>query len=132
MINSVVLVGRLTKDVQTRKTTGGISKAEFTVACDRIGTGADFISCVAWRQPADFIGQYGKKGNLVGVRGSITTRSYDKDGVKRYVTEVTADNVRLLSGKSEGEPTRTETAQEQPENEPWGVLVTYEPDDLPF
>lgn len=123
MINNVVLVGRLTKDVQTRKTTGGISKAEFTVACDRIGTGADFISCVAWRQPADFIGQYGKKGNLVGVRGSITTRSYDKDGVKRYVTEVTADDVRLLQSKNEATPTETEKPQEWPE---------ISPDELPF
>ena len=123
MINNVVLVGRLTKDVQTRKTTGGISKAEFTVACDRIGTGADFISCVAWRQPADFIGQYGKKGNLVGVRGSITTRSYDKDGRRIYVTEVTADDVRLLQSKNEATPTETEKPQEWPE---------ISPDELPF
>lgn len=117
MINSVVLVGRLTKDVQVRKTTGGVSKSEFTVACDRIGTGADFISCVAWRQPADFIGQYGKKGNLVGVKGSITTRSYDKDGRRIYVTEVTADDVKLFSRSNEATPTETETAPETPENE---------------
>ena len=123
MINSVVLVGRLTKDVQVRKTTGGVSKSEFTVACDRIGNGADFISCVAWRQPADFIGQYGKKGNLVGVRGSITTRSYDKDGVKRYVTEVTADDVKLFPRSNEPTPTETEKPQEWPE---------ISPDELPF
>ena len=93
------------------------------MACDRIGTGADFISCVAWRQPADFIGQYGKKGNLVGVRGSITTRSYDKDGRRIYVTEVTADDVRLLQSKNEATPTETEKPQEWPE---------ISPDELPF
>lgn len=117
MINSVVLVGRLTKDVQVRKTTGGVSKSEFTVACDRIGNGTDFISCVAWRQPADFIGLYGKKGSLVGVKGSITTRSYEKDGVRRYVTEVTADDVKLFPRSNEGTPAETETAPETPENE---------------
>lgn len=130
MINRAVLVGRLTKDPDYRKTTGGISKTQFTLACDRIGEGADFISCVAWRQPADFLGMHGKKGNMVGVDGRISTRTYEKDGRTVYVTEVTADNVRLLSGKNEGESTRTETPQEQPENEPWSV--TYAPEELPF
>ena len=72
MINRVVLVGRLTKDVEVRKSASQLSVANFTVACDRRskGTGdnqqsADFINCVVWRQPADFLGQYGKKGSLI-------------------------------------------------------------------
>ena len=122
MINRTVLVGRLTKDIQTKKTTGGVSKAEFTVACDRAGEGADFINCVAWRQPADYLGQYGRKGNLIGVDGRISTRSYEKDGRRIYVTEVTVDNVKLLSGKNEGTPAGFEMAPETPENEPEDLL----------
>ena len=107
MINRVVLVGRLTKDVEVRKSASQLSVANFTIACDRRskGTGenqqsADFINCVVWRQPADFLGQYGKKGSLVGVDGRIQTRSYEKDGHTVYVTEVIADNVRLLESKA--------------------------------
>ena len=107
MINRTVLVGRLTKDPEVRKTQSGISCAMFTVACDRnrkkdensSEPTADFISCVAWRQPADFLGQYAHKGSLVGVDGRIQSRSYDKDGQRVYVTEVVADQVRLLESK---------------------------------
>ena len=108
MINRAVLVGRLTRDVEVRKTQSGISCAMFTVACDRNRKKdensneptADFISCVAWRQPADFLGQYAHKGSLVGVDGRIQTRTYEKDGQRIYMTEVVADQVRLLETKS--------------------------------
>lgn len=108
MINRAVLVGRLTRDVEVRKTQSGISCAMFTVACDRNRKKdensneptADFISCVAWRQPADFLGQYAHKGSLVGVDGRIQTRTYEKDGQRIYMTEVVADQVRLLEAKS--------------------------------
>ena len=108
MINRTVLVGRLTKDPEVRKTQSGISCAMFTVACDRNRKKgensneptADFISCVAWRQPADFLGQYAHKGSLVGVDGRIQTRTYEKDGQRIYMTEVVADQVRLLESKS--------------------------------
>ena len=107
MINSVVLVGRLTKDVEVRKTTSGLSLAQFTVACSRrFSRGennqqqADFINCVAWRQTADFLSSYAKKGNLVGVEGRLQTRTYDdKDGKRVYVTEVVCDNVQLLESR---------------------------------
>lgn len=131
MINRVVLVGRLARDPDMRKTSGGITKTTFTVACDKRGQGADFISCVAWRQPADFIGTYGKKGNVVGVDGSLTTRQYEKDGRTVYATEVTADNVRLFSGKNEGEPTEKGMAQETRENGPWSKY-DVDPEKLPF
>ena len=107
MINRAVLVGRLTRDVDVRKTQSGISCAMFTVACDRNRKKdensneptADFISCVAWRQPADFLGQYAHKGSLVCVDGRIQTRTYEKDGQRIYMTEVVADQVRLLESK---------------------------------
>lgn len=108
MINRAVLVGRLTRDVEVRKTQSGISCAMFTVACDRNRKKdensneptADFISCVAWRQPADFLGQYAHKGSLVGVDGRIQTRTYEKEGQRIYMTEVVADQIRLLESKS--------------------------------
>jgi len=108
MINRVVLVGRLTKDVEVRKTGTGLSVASFTVACDRRQSRdsqgqntADFINCVAWRGTADFLGQYARKGALVGVEGRIQTRNYDgQDGRKVYVTEVVCDNVQLLESKA--------------------------------
>lgn len=111
MINRVVLVGRLTKDVEVRKTQSGLSVASFTVACDRNRRAqdnsqqtADFINCVAWRQSADFLGQYAHKGALIGVDGRIQTRSYDRnDGTKVYVTEVVCDSVQLLESKSQSQ-----------------------------
>ena len=108
MINRVVLVGRLTKDVQVRKTQSNLSVASFTIAVDRRPSqgqqgqqSADFINCVAWRQAAEFLGSYARKGALVGAEGRIQSRSYDdKDGRKVYVTEVVCDNVQLLESKS--------------------------------
>ncbi|MCH4207362.1 MAG: single-stranded DNA-binding protein [Solobacterium sp.] len=117
MINRVVLVGRLTKDVEVRKTQSGLSVASFTVACDRRFSShnqqeqgqsnqptADFINCVAWRQSADFLGSYARKGAMVGVEGRIQTRNYnDKDGKKVYVTEIVCDNVSLLESRSQSQ-----------------------------
>ena len=105
MINNVVLVGRLTKDVELRKTNSNISVCSFTLACNRRfqsqqgGQSADFINCIAWRQSADFLAKYASKGSIVGVEGRITTRSYDnQSGQKVYVTEVTCDSVQLIGG----------------------------------
>ena len=126
-INSVVLVGRLTKDVEVRKTTAGISYARFTVACDRRFSSnrdqnnanqptADFISCVAWRQSADFLGTYGRKGSMVGVNGSIQTGSYvDRDGKKVYTTDVLCDRVQLLEsrGSSQGQTSSYQAPEPQ-------------------
>ena len=109
MINRVVLVGRLTKDIELRKTSSNISTCTFTLACNRRytssnnnGPTADFINCVAWRQSADYLAQYASKGAVVGVEGRITTRSYDGQNGKVYVTEVTCDNVTLIGGNRNG------------------------------
>ena len=108
MINKVVLVGRLTKDIELRKVGDNISVCTFTVACNRRYSGnnnnqnnADFINCVAWRQSADFLKNYASKGSIVGVEGSIQTRSYQNNqGQTVYVTEVLADSVQLIGGRS--------------------------------
>ena len=106
MINRVVLVGRLTRDPELRKTQSGTSVCSFTMAVGcRVSTqgqpDADFINCVAWNKTADLMTQYLHKGSLIGLEGRIQTRSYDdKDGNKRYITEVIADNVEFLGSKS--------------------------------
>lgn len=150
MINSVVLVGRLTKDIELRKTQSGLSVASFTVACDRRLSqeqknngeqSADFISCVAWRGSADFLGKYARKGDTVGVEGRLQTRSYDRDGQRMYVTEALANSVNLLHSKQTAQP------QEQASYEPQATQapkpqqmsdfdylpnVEVSSDDLPF
>ena len=106
-MNKIILVGRLTRDPELRSTSMGISTANFTVAVNRNFKNkdgqydADFISCVAFRNTADFVSKYFKKGNLISLDGRIQTRNYDaQDGTKRYVTEVIADNVSFLGGRS--------------------------------
>ncbi|MBR4470713.1 MAG: single-stranded DNA-binding protein [Erysipelotrichaceae bacterium] len=106
-INSVTLVGRITKDIDLRKTSSNTSVCNFTVAVDRRfqsqqanGQSADFINCIAWRQSADFLAQYAGKGTVVGVEGRIQTRSYDGPNGKVYVTEVVADNVQIISNRT--------------------------------
>lgn len=113
MINRVVLVGRLVRDPELKKSSGGYSICRFTIACDRRGGGqnkqADFINCVVWRQGANFLTQYGAKGLLTGVTGSIQTHSYiDNTGRTVYVTEVLCDEIRLLEYKN-----KKQTAQNQ-------------------
>lgn len=160
MINRVVLVGRLTRDVEVRKTASGLSVATFTVACDRrVARGqdgnnqqsADFISCVAWRQAADFLGSYARKGALVGVEGRIQTRNYDRDGQKVYVTEIVCDTVNLLESKSQSQSRAQnsgyqDNSYQQPYSQPKpsvnddfvsddfgaGIGMDISSDDLPF
>ena len=160
MINRVVLVGRLTRDVEVRKTASGLSVATFTVACDRrMARGqdgnnqqsADFISCVAWRQAADFLGSYARKGALVGVEGRNQTRSYDRDGQKVYVTEIVCDTVNLLESKSQSQSraqnsSYQDNSYQQPYSQPKpstnddfvsddfgaGIGMDISSDDLPF
>ena len=160
MINRVVLVGRLTRDVEVRKTASGLSVATFTVACDRrVARGqdgnnqqsADFISCVAWRQAADFLCSYAHKGALVGVEGRIQTRNYDRDGQKVYITEVVCDTVNLLESKSQSQSRAQnsgyqDNSYQQPYSQPKpsvnddfvsddfgaGIGMDISSDDLPF
>ena len=107
MLNSVILMGRLTADPELRTTTGGNSVTSFTVAVDRQykqgdERQADFINCVAWRNTADFVTTYFKKGQMIALQGRIETRNYeDKNGNKRVAVEVIADNVSFCGGKAE-------------------------------
>ena len=115
-INHVTLVGRLVRDVELRKTNSNTSVCSFTVAVDRRfksqqgGQDADFISCIAWRQSAEFLAKYAGKGAIVSVEGRIQTRNYDNaSGQKVYVTEVVADSVQLISGSKNTSDTSNQT-----------------------
>lgn len=102
MINNVVLMGRITKDLEPRQTQNGKIKLSFTVAVDR-GYGdnkqTDFINCVAWEKRAQFIDKYFHKGSLIALTGSIKTGSYEKDGRTIYTTEVWVDEASFTGEK---------------------------------
>lgn len=102
-INSCVIVGRLTKDVQERRTQNGTPVVSFTLAVDRRKKedGADFIPCIAWDKSAETIAKYVHKGDLFGVTGYIQTRSYEKDGRMNYFTEVVTTSFQFLERKRE-------------------------------
>lgn len=106
MINSVTLVGRLTKNPEIRTTPSGIEVGNFTLAVNRTFTNqqgereADFINCIVFRKQAVNVNQYLSKGKLAGIVGRLQTRSYEnKEGKKVFVTEVVCDNVQFLEPK---------------------------------
>ena len=116
MINNVTLVGRITKDPELRKTTNDKSTVSFTLACNRKFTQqdnaqqADFINCVAWRQGAEFMANYVKQGDMLGVEGRIQTRSYkDQNDKTVYVTEVVCDSVQILAKKQNTQEANVQT-----------------------
>lgn len=138
-MNKVILIGRLTKDVELKITPNQTQFCGFTIAVDRRFKDAngqrqaDFISCLAWRQTAVFIQKYFKKGSRIGVVGSIQTRSYDdQNGQKHFVTEVVVEEVEFVesNNKSEEQPqpqlqaaepvqnTSTQTVPVQPQEAP--------------
>ncbi|MBM7617645.1 single-strand DNA-binding protein [Weissella uvarum] len=116
MINRVVLVGRLTRDVELRYTTSGTAVGSFTLAVNRQFTNAsgereaDFINCVIWRKSAENFANFTSKGSLVAVEGRIQTRNYEnQQGQRVYVTEVVVDNFSLLESRAESEQRRNST-----------------------
>lgn len=104
MINSTVLVGRLTKDLELQYTSSNIAVCKFTLAVNRKykKDETDFIQCVAWKQSAENMVKYVGKGSLIGIEGHIQTGSYDnKEGVRVYTTEIVADSVQFLEPKKD-------------------------------
>ena len=112
MLNHIVIMGRLTRDPELRRTGSGIAVASFTVAVDRDFGGrdggekeTDFIDCVAWRHTGEFVSKYFTKGSMIVVSGRLQIRGWtDKDGNKRRTAEVVADNCYFGESKrgSEG------------------------------
>ncbi|MBR4073473.1 MAG: single-stranded DNA-binding protein [Clostridia bacterium] len=108
MFNLVVLTGRLTADPELKTTPNGISVTSFSIAVSRRYRAgeeaqADFINIVCWRQTAEFVSKYFKKGSMIGIEGSIQTRRYvDKNGNNRTAFEVVANNVQFVESKRDG------------------------------
>ena len=108
-MNLVVIIGRMTKDVELRKTASGKSVASFTLAVNKDfrneqgGYDADFIDCVAFEQKAETISKYVHKGDRFAVIGKLATRSYEKDGRKVKVTEVKVTEFGFLESKKQTE-----------------------------
>lgn len=120
MLNRIILIGRLTRDPELRYTPAGVAVTQFTLAVDRNFTGqngereADFIPVVTWRQLAETVANYTKKGRLVAVEGRIQVRNYENNEGKRvYVTEVIADNVRFLESQSSNNGQNTGSSTQQ-------------------
>ncbi|MGX7394007.1 single-stranded DNA-binding protein [Carnobacterium mobile] len=145
MINRVVLVGRLTKELDLRYTGNGTAVGSFTMAVNRQFTNqkgereADFINCVIWRKSAENMAKYTKKGSMVGLEGRIQTRSYDdKDGKRVYVTEVVVDSFSLLdtkqanSGTSTGQQTNTQQQNQSSTTSNYGTNNNYQKQSDPF
>ena len=142
-MNKAILVGRLTKDPELKTTGSGVSVCSFTLAINRRfknaegNYDADFINCVAWRQQAEFISKYFSKGRMVGICGSIQTRTYDReDGQRVYVTEVVADEVSFVDSKSQSDSAPTTPAVNNNTANSFGADDGFIPmpadDDLPF
>lgn len=157
-MNKVILIGRLTADPELRQTQSGVSSCKFTVAVNRKfkneHTGeydADFITCVAWRQTAEFVSRYFSKGKMIALEGTLRTGKYqDKNhpDITHYTTDVYVENVEFVGGKNEnggGQNTtyqqpRQQTAPQQPApenaNMSYGSLDGYEEllneEDMPF
>ena len=110
MINRVVLVGRMTRDPELRRTPQGDAVTSFTLAVNRNFTSrdgqqqADFINCVVWRKSAENVERYCSKGSLVGVEGRIQTRSYENSqGQKKYIVEVISGVVQFMETRAVNE-----------------------------
>ncbi|MEY8462490.1 single-stranded DNA-binding protein [Streptococcus merionis] len=129
MINNVTLVGRMTRDAELRFTPSNQAVATFTLAVNRNFKNqngereADFINCVIWRQAAENLANWAKKGALIGITGRIQTRNYENEqGQRVYVTEVVVENFQFLGSR----------AQQQGQGDAAQGGFDISDDDLPF
>ena len=137
MLNVICVMGRLTADPEVKQTPNGVSVATFTIACERsyVKAGAqretDFFDVVAWRGTGEFVGKFFRKGQLIAVNGSLQTRMYeDKNGNRRKVHEIVADNVHFAEAKNDKRPeAKSEKALDVDPNE---FDVIESDDSLPF
>ena len=141
MINNVTLVGRLTKDVELKYTPSNVANVSFTLAANRTLKNAngereaDFINIVIWRQAAENLANWVKKGQLIGITGRIQTRNYENgQGQRVYVTEVVADNFQMLESRNQQQEQQQAKPQQAKQPDPFagGVPMDLNDDDLPF
>lgn len=139
-MNDCNFTGRLTAVPELKTTNSGLSVCSFTLAVKRpkVKDTTDFLNFVAWRQNAEYLCKYGKKGNLVGVSGVATSRAYeDKNNNKRVAFEIVVNDLELLSNGTQGESKQTPTESGEMQNSPFSAQsVAFEEmtgdDELPF
>lgn len=138
MINSVTIVGRMTKDVDLRYTANGKAVGNFTIAANRPFKNAqgeneaDFINCTAWGKQAENLANYMGKGSQIGVTGRIQTRTFEnKEGKTVFVTEVVADQVAFLESKKSSGQSSNQSQQSNPIADA-GQPVDIDDSSLPF
>lgn len=149
MLNHIVIMGRMTRDPELRRTGNGTAVASFTLAVDRDFTGkdggekeTDFIDCVAWRGTGEFVSKYFTKGRMACVSGRLQLRDWtDKDGNKRRQAEIVADNVYFADSKNTAQNGDTGAAAPFAPNQYQQAAVTaannfapmdYDDEQLPF
>ena len=141
MLNIVALQGRLVADPGLRTTNSGTPVCSFTLAVQRNMKGSDgeyntdWVDCVAWKGTAEFICKYFQKGQLVAVNGTLQTRSYEKDGVKRKATQVMVQNANFCESRRDSNPTHKDGNQgRQPMDTPPmdEMEDLFDNDTLPF
>ena len=137
MINNIVLIGRLTRDVDLRHTSQNQAVGQFTLAVNRNFKNqngeydADFINCVIWGKSAENFANWTKKGNLVGITGRVQTRNYEnQQGQRVYVTEVVAESFQLLENR-DNSANQNSMAEQMPPSFA-GDPMDIKDDDLPF
>ncbi len=131
MLNKIIVMGRLTKDPELRRTGNGTAVTSFTIACDRDfgDKETDFLECVAWKQTGEFVSKYFSKGRMAVVSGRLQIRTWtDKDGHNRRTAEVVADNVYFGDSKKDQGIEINEPANATPGD--FALLTNDEP--LPF
>lgn len=138
-MNRVILVGRITKDPELKKTAQDIAVVNFTIAVNRNYTDqqgekqADFISCVVWRRQAENVAKYVSKGMLLGVEGRIQTRQYESETGMKYITEVLCDSVQFLENKSSNQSFEDQPSTKSQSDEFYETSKKLAAeDDLPF
>jgi single-strand DNA-binding protein len=144
-VNKVILVGHVGKDAEVRYIDSGVAVASFSLATSESYTSksgekvtnTEWHNIVAWRGLAEFCGKYIQKGRQLYIEGRIRTRSYDdKEGIKRYITEILADTIQLLGRKEDGGNHSPISEHQKTESKPNKVVsendATDTEDDLPF
>ena len=138
MLNTVIIMGRLTRDPEKRTTQSGVSVASFTLAVDRDYSGAeekqtDFIDCTAWRHSAEFVSKYFAKGSMAIVKGRLQIDNYtDNDGNKRKSAKVIADNIYFGESKKNGGQNGGQNGEQIAPASAGFVPVEVDDGELPF
>ena len=141
MKNTVLLIGRITKDIELRRTKSGNDVVQFNLAVNRDFKNTegvyetDFINITTYNQTAKYLNEYATKGDLVGIKGRIQTGSYEKDGETKYTQTIIADKVSLLAYSKKDEQKEEPVKEEINNFEDYGNSIAMEDistDDLPF